>query len=96
MSTDETREGQLETKVITMVSTETLAKCSLLYQSENWTKMTRLTCYWLRVRKRLRKKEIPDRQTPPTYAEMDEAIRALVQWTQRIYFPDDLKNLKHN
>ncbi|CAI6357450.1 unnamed protein product [Macrosiphum euphorbiae] len=58
--------------------------------------MTRLTCYCLRVRKRLRKKKIPDCQTPPTYAEIDEAIGALVQWTQRVYFSDDLDNLKHN
>lgn len=96
MSTDESREEQLETKVITLITTETLTKCPLLYQSDSWTKMTRLTCYWLRVRKRLRNQEIPYRQTPPNYAEIDEAIRALVQWTQRVYFFDDLNNLKQN
>ncbi|CAI6350178.1 unnamed protein product [Macrosiphum euphorbiae] len=96
MLTDESREEQLETKVITLVTTETLTECPLLYQSDSWTKITRLACYWLRVRKRLLKKEIPDRQTPPTSAEVDEAIRALVQWTQRVYFSDDLNNLTHN
>lgn len=96
MATDDSREEQLETKLITLITTETLAECPLLYQSDSWTKITHLACYWLRVRKRLQKKEIPDRQTPPTSAEIDEAIRALVLWTQRVYFSDDLNNLKHN
>jgi len=96
MSTNESREEQLETKVITLITTKTLTECPLLYQSDSWTKITRLACYWLRVRKRLLNKEIPDRQTPPTSAEIDEAIRALVQWTQRVYFSDDLNNLTHN
>jgi len=58
--------------------------------------MTRLTSYWLRVRKPLSKKKIPDCQMLPAYAEIDEALLALMQWTQRMYFVDDLDNLKHN
>jgi len=96
MSTDESREEQLKMKIITLITTKTLTEYQLLYQSNSWTKMTHLTYYWLQVRKRLRNQEIPDRQTPPNYAEIDEVIRALVQWTQQVYFSDDLNNLKHN
>jgi len=42
----------------------------------------------------LRRQKIPNRlQTPPIYAETDQA---LLQWTQRVDYSDDFINLKHN
>jgi len=71
----------------------TVTECSLLYQSDNWPKILRLTSYWLRVRDRLRKKVVPDKSVPPTTAETTKAMWALVYWTQRVLFTEEIENL---
>jgi len=104
---DELQREQLETKTITLTTAETLSECPLLYQSDNWSKILRLTCYWLRVRKRLQisTKDQPCRgqtstmsrtHNQPDAEEMDEAMWALVLWTQRVYFAEEIVQVQNN
>lgn len=77
-SNEDERAEQLETKTITLTTAETLSECLLLYQSDNWSKILRLTCYWLRVRKRLQRSTVLKTHIPPDTEEMDEAMWARV------------------
>lgn len=74
----------------------TVTECSLLYQSDNWPKILRLTSYWLRVRDRLRKNVVPDKGVPPTTAETTKAMWTLVYWTQRTLFTEEIENLRNH
>lgn len=95
-SIDDEQKEQFETKSITLVITEALNECPLLYQSDNWSKILRLTSYWLRVRNRLRKKAVPDVKVPPSTKEIDDSMWALVYWTQNVFFADEVKQLKND
>ncbi|XP_050520046.1 uncharacterized protein LOC126893679 [Daktulosphaira vitifoliae] len=86
-------EVMIEEKPISLFSQVQETDLRLLYQSENLPKILRLTAYWLRVKNRLRKKPILSVTTLPTTVETDEALRALVRWTQYAFFPDAIKSL---
>lgn len=73
-SAEDEKNEHVETKIITLVLTDTMTKCLLLYQLENWPNILRLTCYWLRVRDRLKRKAIPDAGVSPSTEEIDKAM----------------------
>jgi len=96
-ASDENEKNEhVETKIVTLITIETMTECPLLYQSDNWPKILRLTSYWLRVRDCLRKKVVPDTAVPPTTVETTNAMWALVHWTQRVFFAEDIENLRNH
>ena len=46
-------EEEVEEKTITLTAVVNEVECALLYQSDNLSKILRLTAYWLRLRNRL-------------------------------------------
>lgn len=74
LSTENERKEHVEKKIITLVITEIIIECLLLYQSDNYPKILHLTCYWLHVRDRLRRKAVPDAGVSPSTEEIDKAM----------------------
>lgn len=88
-------EEELEEKPLTLMVRVSSEECPLLCQSDNLPKILRLTVYWLRVREHLLKKKnslLID--TLPTTNEINNALRALVRWTQLVFFDEDIYKLK--
>ncbi|CAI6355671.1 unnamed protein product [Macrosiphum euphorbiae] len=86
-------EEEVEQKRITLLTQVVDDECRVLRQSDNLSKVLRLTAYLLRIVDRLRKKTIPHWTSPPTTEETDRALRSLIRWTQQAFFEDVKKAL---
>ncbi|XP_008179517.1 uncharacterized protein LOC103308231 [Acyrthosiphon pisum] len=88
---DSCPEEEVEQKRITLLTQVVDDECRVLWQSDNLSKVLRLTAYLLRIVDRLRKKTIPHWTSPPTTEETDRALRSLIRWTQQAFFEDAKK-----
>lgn len=88
------REEELEENPITLVVRVKTEECPLLYQSDNFPKILRLTAYWLRVRNYLVNKRTTMLTTLPTAEEIEKAVEAQVRWTQQVAFYDEFCRLE--
>ncbi|XP_008179879.1 uncharacterized protein LOC103308385 [Acyrthosiphon pisum] len=93
MSPTNHRDEELEENPITLVVRVKTEECPLLYHSDNFPKILRLTAYWLRVRNYLSNKRNSMLTTPPTADEIEKAVKAQVQWTQQVAFYDEFCSL---
>lgn len=88
------REEELEENPVTLVVRVKTEECPLLYQSDNFPKILRLTAYWLRVRNYLSNKRTSMLTTLPTAEEIEKAVEAQVRWTQQVAFYDEFCSLE--
>ncbi|CAI6373892.1 unnamed protein product [Macrosiphum euphorbiae] len=88
------RDEELEENPITLVVRVKTKECPLLYQSDNFPKILRLTAYWLRVRNYLSNKRTSMLTTLPTAEEIEQAVKAQVRWTQQVAFYDEFCSLE--